>query len=372
MKICNKCFQIEHNSNCNFISHPTISIELETHVPYSVILAILEEAKVRFTKFTYSYKSNDLKKVNKSTLTNYLTIINNLTIVNKKDVIAFDYKPDCKATIPSILLNIVIQNILNVPKDEMKIILPILENLGVRFYDNIITRDVFYTKIRKPFLVKYGKNSPEYIETLELMKITKEQRLQINEDYRQNIKNKNKTPKIFYSEDILTIIEKCKYDENWAIVTIGLMLAYGGRLSEILYKNEFEINDNNIIVKNIGKKREDKKNIICVRPVIGYTPEEFIYNVTLLRNSLNNVLITEGNDKGQLKKKYSKAVKEKMYELFNKDYNPSLCRKIYGNLAYLLYGENQNLNVFLADILGHDKNDLTTSFSYSTICVKNR
>ena len=293
-----------------------------------------------------------------------------LTIV-KKDVIAFDHIPDSKATIPSIVLHIVINNILNVPKNEMPIILPILQYLGVRFYDSITSRDIFYTKIRKPILVKYGRASPEYKQSLELMKITKEQRLQLNEDYRQQIKDKNKAPEIFYTQDILTIIDKCKYDEHWAIVTIGLMLSYGGRLSEILYKNEFDIQSNNIIVKNIGKKREDKKDIICIRPVIGYTPEEFIYNVKELRNSLSNVLITEGNDKGQLKKKYSKTIKEKMYELFNKDYNPSLCRKLYGNLSYLLYGNNQNLNVWLSEVLGHDKNDLTTSFSYSTICVRN-
>lgn len=254
----------------------------------------------------------------------------------------------------------------------MPIILPILQYLGVRFYDSITSRDIFYTKIRKPILVKYGKTSPEYKQSLELMKITKSQRIQLNDDYRQRIKDKNKAPEIFYTQDILTIIDKCRYDENWAIVTIGLMLAYGGRLSEILYKNEFDIQSNNIIVKNIGKKREDKKDIICIRPVIGYTPEEFIYNVKELRNSLSNVLITEGNDKGQLKKKYSKTIKEKMYELFNKDYNPSLCRKLYGNLSYLLYGNNQNLNVWLSEVLGHDKNDLTTSFSYSTICVHNR
>ena len=233
-----------------------------------------------------------------------------LTIV-KKDVIAFDYIPDSKATIPSIVLHIVINNILNVPKNEMPIILPILQYLGVRFYDSITSRDIFYTKIRKPILVKYGRASPEYKQSLELMKITKEQRLQLNEDYRQQIKDKNKAPEIFYTQDILTIIEKCKYDEHWAIVTIGLMLAYGGRLSEILYKNEFDIQSNNIIVKNIGKKREDKKDVVCIRPVIGYTPEEFIYNVKELRNSLSNVLITEGNDKGQLKKNIQRPLKKK-------------------------------------------------------------
>ena len=252
----------------------------------------------------------------------------------------------------------------------MPLILPILEALGVKFYDSITSRDVFYTKIRKPILVKYGKTSLEYRECLELMKITKEQRIKVNEDYRQKIKNKNKAPEIFYTKDILTIIEKCHHHDDWAIQTIGLMLAYGGRLSEILYKNEFKVKSNNyIIVSNIGKKREDKKDVVCIRPVIGYTSQEFINIVKQLRNSLTNILIVKGNDKGQLNKRYSKTIKEKMYELFNKDYNPSLCRKLYGNLSHLLYGHNQNLNVWLSEVLGHDKNDLTTSFSYSTISV---
>lgn len=53
MKICHKCFQLEHTHKCYLISHPTISIKLDTHVPYSVILAILEDSGVKPINISY-------------------------------------------------------------------------------------------------------------------------------------------------------------------------------------------------------------------------------------------------------------------------------------------------------------------------------
>lgn len=54
MKICHKCFQPEHTHRCFPISHPTISINLDTNTPYSIILLILQNAGVKIKQSSYS------------------------------------------------------------------------------------------------------------------------------------------------------------------------------------------------------------------------------------------------------------------------------------------------------------------------------
>ena len=54
MKICSKCFQPEHTHRCFPISHPTISINLDTNTPYSIILLILQNSGVKIKQSSYS------------------------------------------------------------------------------------------------------------------------------------------------------------------------------------------------------------------------------------------------------------------------------------------------------------------------------
>lgn len=55
MKICNKCFQTQHdNYKCFPISHPTISINIDTNTPYSIILLVLQNAEIKIKRSSYS------------------------------------------------------------------------------------------------------------------------------------------------------------------------------------------------------------------------------------------------------------------------------------------------------------------------------
>ena len=54
MKICSKCFQPDHTHRCFPISHPTISINLDTNTPYSIILLILQNSGVKIKQSSYS------------------------------------------------------------------------------------------------------------------------------------------------------------------------------------------------------------------------------------------------------------------------------------------------------------------------------
>lgn len=281
-----------------------------------------------------------------------------------------------RPTAPSVFTNVVVDNILKLNKTETKLALSLICKLGIIFYELPKSRDVFYTKIRKPFLQKYGKDSPEYIQTLDLMKITKEERTKLNKEYKAKVKKSNKNVKTYYSKDLMDIIEKTKNNDDWATQAVGLILASGTRAVELLDKNNFKVDpkrkDNWIIVSNIAKKREGKKDFVTSRPIVGYTAREFIDAVADFRKSISNrkIYITEGTEKGQLNKSNTQLLGKRAKELFNDPEQTSkTLRKLYGNLSHALYGGDSNLNIFLGEVLGHDPEDFQTSFSYSTVKV---
>ena len=113
-----------------------------------------------------------------------------------------------RATIPSVFVNVVFENISKVPKKDISVVLSLCAVLGKKFYDVPKSRDVFYSKIRKPILEKYGYGSPEYEKTLDLMKLTKDERTKLKTDYGKKIKKENKERKTYYSEDLINVIEE--------------------------------------------------------------------------------------------------------------------------------------------------------------------
>ena len=154
------------------------------------------------------------------------------------------------------------------------------------------------------------------------------------------------------------------------------MLASGTRPVELLDKNTFTADPKQkqwVKVSDIAKKREGKKDFTTTRPIVGYTGKEFVGAVKDLRDKLSGkeLYIQEGSDAGQLKKSYSRLIGVRLEKYFSNDpeITPKTLRKLYGNLAHALYGGSSNLNVFLSEVLGHDPEDLQTSFSYSTVRV---
>jgi hypothetical protein len=317
-----------------------------------------------------------------SKLLSYILTVSKMKPINAQKVIKlsqaeYDVEVSDKATAPSVFVNIVIDNILKLNKAETKVALSLCAILGTKFYDVVKSKDIFYTKIRKPILQKYGKDSEQYTQSLDLMKITKEERTKLTIDYKKKVKDANKERKTYYSEDLIGIIEETKDVEDWATKAIGLMLSSGTRPIELLDKNTFKIDpskgNNYVIVSGIAKKRDNKKDFTTTRPIIGYTSLEFIKAVDDFRNSISDrqLYITEGSDEGQLKKSNVALISSRLNKYFPKDpeITPKTLRKLYGNLAHALYGGTSNLNIYLGEILAHDENDIQTSFSYSTVMV---
>lgn len=310
---------------------------------------------------------NNINKIEPLTIEKVITL-------SKKE---YNIEVSNKSTSSSIFSSIVIDNILKLNEADTKVALSLCCLLGSKFYDVVTSKDMFYTKIRKPILEEYGKNSKQYKETLDLMKITKEERTKLTLDYKAKVRNSNKERKTYYSEDLLKIIEETKDSDDWAQVSIGLMLSSGTRPIELLNKNNFKVDpskDNtHVIVSGIAKKRKGKEHIVTTRPIIGYTAIDFVEAVNKFRKSIfSRILCIEtGSNQGQLKKSNTSLISSRLNKYFPNDpeITPKTLRKLYGNLAYVMYGETQNLNVFLGSVLSHDENDLETSFSYSTLIV---
>lgn len=310
----------------------------------------------------------------------YIQTVSNMDPITNEKVFnlsnkEYSVKASVRATAASVFLNTVMDNILNLNKTETKEALKIISILGSRFYNVLKSKDIFYTKIRKPILTKYGKESKEYKQALDLMKITSRERTKLNVDYNKKTRANNKDRKTFYSENLLDVIEETKDAEDWATQAVGLMLSSGTRPIELLDKNNFTPDPTSkkwVLVSGIAKKREDKQDVVVSRPIIGYTAIEFIKAVNNFRNKISNrkLYIETGSDKGQLKKSNVALIHSRIKHLFtDPDITPKTLRKLYGNLAHLLYGGTDNLNIFLSEILGHSDSDNQTSFSYSTLRI---
>ena len=285
---------------------------------------------------------------------------------------------ESKSTAPSIFVNVVQKHILKVPAKEREKLYTACNKLGKVFYDVPKSRDQFFTKIRKPILQKYKKGSKEYNQSLDYMKLEKKERDELNKDSKSKVKKANKNRPVYYSEDLMNIIEETKGSADYATEAIGLMLASGCRPIELFDKNKFkptpELGNNWVEVLNIAKKQEQKKDYTTKRPIIGYTANQFIKAISNFRKKVprdkTGLYITEGSDKGQLKKKYGQKISRVMNEkYFSRNETPKMLRKLYGNLAHLLFAPTSNLNIFLGEVLGHDEEDQNTSFSYSTVRV---
>jgi hypothetical protein len=146
---------------------------------------------------------------------------------------------------------------------------------------------------------------------------------------------------------------------------ISLSLASGCRLKGLISKkgNTFspdrEGRENWITVGNLGKKKGDKQTFVNTRPLLEYTSQEFIEKVKELRNLLatdeKNMFQSTNKNDPELRSVYSKIMSEEgMKKLFpeiapaTKKYisilTPKILRKMYGNLAHLIYEPHGTLN----------------------------
>lgn len=293
----------------------------------------------------------------------------------KKIIVAQDNTLKSKKQGSSAFMAYVLDNITDYDGAELYDILLELNTVIPKVFTNLNTRNKYMSNIRQVIADKYGMESEQYTKANDLMKINKQEKKKLIEDYNVGLKEKGRKRKVFIVEDIIKMINESINKEHYADQAIGLLLVGGMRPLELLSKNTYEPaeTDGWIRISNLGKKRAGKQGDIAVRPLIQMSPEEFIKRVTDLRElaktQAKKVLSDDGSE---LSKSVANALNDHLrkYKSFEEE-SVSVLRKIYGNLSYELFANKleYSLNTWLSDVLGHDKADIATASAYATVAV---
>ena len=273
----------------------------------------------------------------------------------------------------------IVDNITKPNIEDLRAILPKVNDIIKTLYNNsAITRNIYYSKIRKALSDKYGLDSPEYKESQNLMKISRDEKKQLIEDYNIKVKEANRDRQVFYTEDVLESIYKMLAADHWADKALGLLLCCGARPVELLSKNKYTpVTDADkwVHIEGLAKKRGDKVDDTVTRPLVHLTAADFIKRVDEVRDDADFKSKKILDKHGNLTQNITKILNYHLeaYETFKND-NVPILRKVYANLAFNLYADpvKTTLNVFLSDTLGHDRADISTAASYSTVVVLNR
>ena len=372
MKVCRNCFQnielCQDGQKCHAVSSPVLSFTFSSPTPYSVILKVLQEANIKVldscavvfntSDFVDEYPASEMSvdEDEEPEEEHQLLAFLRSFIENKDNI-----KLQKRQTLGSYLKTEILENLNSLTtKEQYEQAFKLIQDIAPLIYPKSSTRDVFYTNIRTELKKAHDVGSDIYVCSLENMKIERDERKELQSNYVKQVKQKNKQQREVKRDDILQIIETLRNKENKDVydkTLLGLVVS-GCRPCELLQKNEYKLVDERYVeVSNIAKKRKGKTDQTCTRPIIELHAQEFLDLVKEIRTTDN------------LHDNFKRNLHNRCNKLF--DGSPSLLRKIYGNLSHQLYSPDTNLNVYLSEALGHDENDLQTSFSYSTVKIVN-
>ena len=365
MKICRSCFQnstlCEDGKKCHPVSCPKHSFTFSSRTPYSVILKVLQSANIEvldsiavvFDTVDYvdQYPASELSDEEpEHQLINFLK-----SFIENKD----NLKLKKRQTIASYFKAEILDHLHTLTsKEQYEEVFKLIEQIAPVIYPKSSTRDVFYTHIRNELKKNHDVGSEIYKCSLENMKIERKERKELQTNYVKQVKKRNKEQIVVKRDDIIEIIKTLHSKQNADVydkTMLGLVVS-GCRPCELLEKNNYKlVDERHIEVSNIAKKRKGKQDQTCRRPIIEIGSEAFLDLVQSIR-SLD-----------VLQEAFKRNLHNRCIKQFG--HSPSFLRKVYGNLSYQLYGSDVNLNVYLSEALGHDENDLQTSFSYSTVKI---
>lgn len=178
-------------------------------------------------------------------------------------------------------------------------------------------------------------------------------------------------------QKIIEVMNLIKDSTNISDMAIGLQLACGARVSEILSYSNFDEAKQPVYIIQTGilKQKTDSPRTEIIKPVLHYTRDHFFEMFTHLRSKLSDQLekISAGTmTHAELSEKYNAKINSRVRSLFNtSDVTSHTLRKIYGNFSYELFANRNRVSEasWLSDVLGHDRHSLSTSTSYSTVSI---
>lgn len=209
-----------------------------------------------------------------------------------------------------------------------------------------------------------------------MLKLRRHQSHKIKSDYETAVVSKVSKQLIVNRANIDDAINKVLNSDDYgrSDLLIALALSTGRRPVELLSSGSFdvipcEVCTFKIRMSGAAKATYNQPSKSVEFPVIGIDPELIPELVQKLRFMFGTDSETTAPEVNKLTSALGNKVRR---VLDNNDAVLYSCRAIYAEATYIKHGENQNQNVYKANILGHDATDLTTVNTYSHIVIADK
>jgi len=220
------------------------------------------------------------------------------------------------------------------------------------------------TQIRNSIKQKYGADSTLVNKSYKAIFLPKSRKNVMIKNYRAKVSAKSKDKTQLEYHDIKNVVNEILAipDPRVQDLVILTELAVGSRINEIVEYSGYGLADDEQFITQLRiskvKGGEDRK---IIKPVLFITPEQVIRNIQLVRRyePSTSALI--------------QLVNLRVKKLFGNKHITSShdLRKIYAVVAYDIHADKkkQTQASYIADILGHSEDILTSAHIYSTIQV---
>ena len=228
-------------------------------------------------------------------------------------------------------------------------------------YSNENTSEKIFTLLRKPIKEMYGDTSEIYKKSVYDMGISQARSLQKKKEYQEKVATTGmqRTELTEYkTEDIYRLI-----DENIKALTplkrvFAVMLATGSRFIEVLTSDFSKVKGEPLKIK-INNLAKGNKSI--VRPLIRINSTKVINAIKSIRENLDL-----SGDRVSISDRYNSQT-NKLLKQIDPALKTHTLRKLAGNIAYQLYGNNANPTIWIASYFGHS--NPSTTLTYENVNV---
>lgn len=199
----------------------------------------------------------------------------------------------------------------------------------------------------------------------------------IRKAYVKSVSDRNQDKLIFDDVDIYKILDMCAAgSDDWRLNAIGLELAIGSRINEILSVAEFfEVEDkpNWIRQKGLSKQTAEFKDRCVTKPIIRLTFSQVNHMVKSVRSALG--MLSWNRDAYEVSQAALQTINKKISELFSAyDFKVTThkLRAIYAVLSYRLFADMHIISeqAWCSNVLGHAPDSISTASSYTTVSVR--
>lgn len=243
------------------------------------------------------------------------------------------------------------------------------------------TTQTAYLEIRKCIKSMYGTESPIVNSSYKIMRFDQDKWRENRAKYQAMVAERNNNKKQ-YSEDLIYgVMERIKNKTTPSVedLAIALQLSSGARIGEILTYADFKKIDKNTVQQKNILKAKDRDTII--KPLVYYDASQFLDMLNKLRNKLQpeiNKIKRKKETHYNVSQSHNGKINRKIRKYFDASNNNETTshdlRKIYAAISYRDTADKAKVSeaAYLSDILGHAKDSLDVSKSYSTVSIIKR